>query len=384
MKRSHFFGFLAIEISYWCFHAAFAGYVASYLLENGMSSSVLGLINSAYLICAFAGSFLFGGLCDHFHTNRKVFLAGALGTTILTLLIYFHALNQIYIIILYTLFGFILQPMASNMDAWVLRACNNDMSVYGQIRSVPCAFNAVTGAIFGSLILRGGYMWMLIGGLFFLAATFLSAWLLPDFQNDTKETARKLSKSDFLSLLKNPPYIKLLVIIFLVGCASIPLNNLRAIIIEYLGGNVGHIGIHSLVCAMTQVPFIFLSGKILKISRRNRYILMCGLTFLHLCLAFFANSVAIFIFSAFFSNVGYSILLITMREATENSVPKHLHTFGHSLSEAVYTSFSGAVGLSYTGVIAEKADVPTMIAVCLVIGFIPLVISLWPEKAERH
>ena len=41
-------------------------------------------------------------------------------------------------------------------------------------------------------------------------------------------------------------------------------------------------------------------------------------------------------------------------EATENSVRAELRNLGHNLSEAVYSSFSGAVCLTYAGVVAER------------------------------
>ena len=89
MERKHAVGFAVLEIAYWCFHAAFGGFISAYLLEHGMTSSALSLISAAYLLCSFAGSFVFGGLCDRLQTNRKVFIAGVFLTAALACGIFF-------------------------------------------------------------------------------------------------------------------------------------------------------------------------------------------------------------------------------------------------------------------------------------------------------
>ena len=121
MERKHAVGFAVLEIAYWCFHAAFGGFISAYLLEHGMTSSALSLISAAYLLCSFAGSFVFGGLCDRLQTNRKVFIAGVFLTAALACGIFFGVGSVPAIAVLYPLFGFVSQPMGSNMDAWLLQ-----------------------------------------------------------------------------------------------------------------------------------------------------------------------------------------------------------------------------------------------------------------------
>ena len=55
MSKRHFFGFSALEITYWGFHASFIGYASAYILSRGVSNTVMSLLLSGFLLCAFIG-----------------------------------------------------------------------------------------------------------------------------------------------------------------------------------------------------------------------------------------------------------------------------------------------------------------------------------------
>lgn len=375
MERKHAVGFAVLEIAYWCFHAAFGGFISAYLLEHGMTSSALSLISAAYLLCSFAGSFVFGGLCDRLQTNRKVFIAGVFLTAALACGIFFGVGSVPAIAVLYPLFGFVSQPMGSNMDAWLLHACKKDMRIYGKIRATPSMLYSFVAMLFGRLIAAFGYLCMLFGGAFFLALTLAAASVLPD-TTGMERTKRIVRAGDVRSLLAQPDYRTLILILFFIGCAGAPMKSLKAVIIENLGGTVSDIGMDSFVGALTQVPFILLSGTILRLGRKARYVLMSALTGISILLTLCASSVGMIFAGSFFANASYGVLLATMRETTETSVRPELRNLGHNLSDAVYTSFSGAITLTYAGAIAEHAGVSCMLMVSTAIALVPVVSSL--------
>ena len=167
----------------------------------------------------------------------------------------------------------------------------------------------------------------------------------------------------------------LIVILFLIGLAIAPLNNLKIIILENVGGNVSDIGIDSFIGAMTQVPLLALAGKTHKIPQRIRYLLMSILPLCMLLLTFFAVSPGMIFAGSCLNNIAYGILLPTMRDVTERNVEYRLRNLGHSLAEAVYTSLSGMMSLLYAGAIVDHLGVHAMLSVCIVIMGIPVIMS---------
>ena len=82
-KKRTFYLFCALQLTYWGCFAAFNAYFVALMLDAGMTSTRISLIQATYLMAAFAGSFVWGGISDKLHTNRKTFLmqmAGALVT----------------------------------------------------------------------------------------------------------------------------------------------------------------------------------------------------------------------------------------------------------------------------------------------------------------
>lgn len=360
-------GFAALEVSYWCVHASFIGYASAYLLQKGIGSTIVSLLLAVYLLSAFAGSLVWGGVCDRYRTNRRVFIAGAAVSLALINVVYFLADSLPVVALCYPLLGFFYQPLASNADAWLLAACRHDRQLFGRIRCMPSLFYAFVCALHGQLIARFGYHFMLVGGVLFLLVLLMTACLLPDVRGEGTAD-EKTSARDLVQLAANRPYRHLLIILFLVGVAIAPINNLKIVVYENVGGHVAHIGSDSFVGALTQVPLIAMAGVLGRVPLRRRYLAMTALPFGMLLLTRFAVSPAMVMVGTCVYNIGYGFLLPTMRDVAEAHVDTRLRNLAHNLSDAVFTSFSGVVSLLYAGAVVDSFGVGAMLTICLVVA----------------
>ena len=375
MSKRKFVLFSALEITYWGFHASFVGYASAYILSRGVSNTVMSLLLSGFLLSAFAGSMILGRLCDRLQSNKRVFIPCMLVSYALMMIIYFFAHSVPMLCVCYPLLGFCFQPQGANADAWVLAAYDHDQKMYGRVRSMPSLFYAVISAVMGALISRLGYAVMLMGGTLFMALALLSAAALPDARTANAGQG-KMKLQDIRRLFMNAPYRRLVILLFLIGLAIAPVNNLKIIVLENVGGNVSHIGVDSFVSALTQVPFIAMAGLLALISLRVRFIAMAALPLMMILLMRFAVSPAMIFAGSFLANVGYGILLPTMRDVTERHVDEDLRNLGHSLSDAIYTSFSGVVSLLYAGAVADRFGVSAMLTFCAAIAVAPALLSM--------
>lgn len=57
MSAKEFLGFSLMDGIYWGFYAAFGGFATTYLLECGLSSSVLSIMLSVFMLLSFIGAF---------------------------------------------------------------------------------------------------------------------------------------------------------------------------------------------------------------------------------------------------------------------------------------------------------------------------------------
>lgn len=375
MNKRDFTLFCVLESAFWGYHACFLGYASAYIISRGASSTVMSLLLSGFLLSAFGGSMVFGRICDQKQTNKRVLIPCMVMCYLLMLLIYFFAEHVAVLAVCYPLMGLFFQSQGANVDAWVLSACHHDQKIFGKIRSTPSLFYALISVSMGALISRFGYFMMLLGATLFMGLTLASAAMLHD-AHAVSMPRKRMDSADIRRLFASGHYRRLMALLMLIGLAIAPINNLKIVVLENVGGNVSHIGVDCFVSAITQVPFIAMAGVITAFSLRKRFAAMAILPMTMILLVRFAQSPMMVFAGSFFYNVGFGILLVTMREVTETYVDKDLRNLGHNLSDAVFNSFSGVVSLLYAGVVADSFGVNAMLTLCVMISVIPVVLSM--------
>ena len=380
MKKRDFALFCLLESAFWGYHACFLGYASAYIISRGASSTVMSLLLSGFLLSAFVGSMVFGRICDQKQTNKRVLIPCMVVCYVLMLAIYFFAEHVPVLALCYPLMGLFFQSQGANVDAWVLSSCNHDQRIFGKIRSTPSLFYALISVSMGALISRFGYFMMLLGASVFMALTIISAALLRD-AHAVAMPRKRMEAADIRRLFASGYYRRLMALLMLVGLAIAPINNLKIVVLENVGGNVSHIGVDCFVSAITQVPFIAMAGAITAITLRKRFVAMAVLPMTMILLVRFAVSPAMVFAGSFFYNVGFGVLLVTMREVTETYVDKDLRNLGHNLSDAVFNSFSGVISLMYAGVVADRFGVSAMLTLCVAIAVIPVLLSMKKVRA---
>ena len=375
MNKRDFVLFSVLESAFWGYHACFLGYASAYIISRGISSTVMSLLLSGFLLSAFVGSMVFGRICDEKQTNKRVLMPCMAMCYVLMMIIYFFAEHVPVLALCYPLMGLFFQSQGANVDAWVLSSCHHDQKTFGVIRSMPSLFYALISMTMGALISRFGYGMMLLGATLFMGLTLLSAAMLKD-AHAVAMPRKRMDSTDVRRLFASEPYRHLVMLLLLVGLAIAPINNLKIVVLENVGGNVAHIGVDCFVSAITQVPFIAMAGTITMFALRKRFMAMALLPMTMILLVRFAVSPAMVFAGSFFYNVGFGILLVTMREVTEKYVDQDLRNLGHNLSDAVFNSFSGVISLMYAGVVADNFGVNAMLTLCVVIAVIPVLLSM--------
>lgn len=376
MNKRQYIGFTVLQVSYWCFHASFICFASAFFLHLGFGNTVVSLLLAGYLLCSFIGSIVWGAICDRLGTNKKIFLAGVMGSACLMYFIYLFGGNVRLMAVAYPLLGFFFLPQAANSEAWLLSACDHNQKIYGQIRSAPSLVYAVWAMLMGRLIDVHGYAVMLVGGTAFAVVVITAALLLPDAADRRRPEKKQSGTKGITVLLANKPYRRLLLLLFFAGLAAAPLNNMKIVVLQNVGGTVAHVGMDSFASALTQVPFFLLAGWLQHIRLRARYAVMTLAPLAMILMCLFAVSPAMVIAGSVLYNIGYGIMIPTMREVTERFVEGELRTLGHTLSDAVFSSFSGVISLAYAGFIADKMGVHAMLCVCAAIAAVSFALAL--------
>lgn len=382
MKKGSVLKFALFDSLFWGFFAAFNGFITTYFLECGMPKTQLSILLAVHMACSFLGSFVWGGLCDRIHENRKVFLWAFAPMIIIALLDYYIADKLLWIAaLLYPLFGFVCLPMGSCIDAWMLRSFNHDGNMYGRARGIGSMGYAIAALIVGNFIKVRGYTVIPIATMIIGCLVYFMAFITADHPYTVTKTAEKGNPKE---LLKIKPYMILLIILFLNGLAASPVNNLKTVVLQSVGGDVGSLGFDSFLGVLIQACLIFVSGKLLRIPKYTRLLMMALCTMIMMLLVIFAVNPVMVIASTVMYNMGYGLLLPTQREITEESVPQNLKTTAHSLCDTMSSSFSGMLALLYSGAMMDAFGVRSVAVLGLVVIVIAVLLSLYAIKRERY
>ncbi len=364
--------FTCLFASYWGFYAAYINYAATFFLDSGISSGKISSLISGYLLMAFLGAFLWGEISDHFRTNKKTLLAQAGLSMLLCILIYFMIGNRSLLGVLYPILGFCVIPIGGNIDAWALRALKNDQAGYGKMRATGSYVNAVTALIFGWLIRRFGFVVMLLGAIALLSLLILTSLCIAEPAYTSPEGKSRFSFKDVASLFSSPQYRRMILIIFLIGMAVMPANNLKIVIIENVHGDVGNLGIDAFLGVMVQAPLIALTAGMKSVSIKRKMLFAAIGQFGMLFFIAIAGNVWMIYIATCCTNIGYGILLPTMRQNVETYVNPALRNLGHNVADAIYASLSGVLSTPLAGYGSEHFGVRTMMAAFAIFILIPL------------
>lgn len=367
--------FSILDAIFWGFFASFFGFVTTYLLKCGLSNSTLSTVLAVYMACAFIGAFFWGGQCDKRNSNKKVFIPEFLLTIALAMFIFFMADKNVMIsACLYPVIGFLAVPLGSNLDSWMLKSFDQDMSIYGRARGIGSAGYAIGALLVGQLINRFGYMVIPVASLITGGVVFVMV-LFTKENHFEKPLTHEIESGNPKELLRIPNYMYMVIILFLSGLAIAPYNNLKIIFLQNVGGDVGVLGIDSFIGVMIQAVFIFAAGSLKRMNRYFRLLVMTSCLCMTLTLAFFAVNPMMIIMGSVCSNISYGVMLPTTREITEGNVPDTLKSTAHALSDAMYGSFSGIIALLYSGTLMDKFGTKAVPLLGIFIMFIPIAMS---------
>ena len=367
---------------YWAWNATFCGFITTYMLNCGMESTALSLVLAAFMLLSFLGAFFWGGRCDKLQTNRKVFLVAFAASTILAFVTYFLAGNMLLVAaLIYPVTGFLISPLGANVDGWMLREFRFDAALYGRARSIGSAGYAIAMLVVGQAINRFGFIMLPV--CFGVLSLLVFCIALSSHESPYGEKARTLKPANPAGLLKIGPFLFLLLILFFTGLAISPVNNLKNVLLESVGGDVGTIGIDAFLGVMLQAFFIFLSGKLTRIPKNFRLFLVAFTIMLTMVCVIVASSPFFIIIGTLFSNASYGIMLPTMREITEDTVPDELKNTARSLTDAVFGNFAGILALLYSGWMMDSFGAKSVVWLGLFVMVIPVLMSLSKMKKAK-
>ena len=376
--------FTALELIYWGIMGSFGAYFVAWMLHIGYAQSFVSMLLILYLISGMIGQFVLSSLCDRLRTNKRVFLFGVTAAAAAQLGMYFSQSTWV-LVACYVCYGFFLGPMGSVLDAWMLRSFQGNMKAYSPVRGAGSVGYAVIILAVGYLIGGFGYHVMPICSSVIAAATLLLASTVPDapFPKQEKGESR-ISGKEIFTVLRVPAFSAILLLLVLSSMTSTPIANFKIVLLQSVGGDVTVQGLDSFAGCLVQFLTFEAAALVARFSARNRFYTSIVMVSLSLAVNYWAGSCAMVIAATMLTNVSYGLLMPAVRELAIGMVNPRYHTTAIGLMDAAYSFLGGATAQLYVGRVAESQGIRTMVLLCLLLSFLPLMIIAWKEILTKR
>ena len=363
MNNRVFVRFCLLQGAYWAFQAAVMGYFTAYILDSGASVQAWGVILALNLLCAFLGTLFWGRWVDRRQASKAYFLLGNVSALVLSCLMYFGAGHMALVAALYPLLGFMTGAIPTVLDAWVIASFPERREAGPRARSCATLSYAIVMLLAGQLILRLGYGIMPVAALLSLGLSIAVALGQPEAKL-SRSTAGVPEKASPRQLLSSRRYVLLVATLFFTGMCIAPINSMKIVVLESVGGDVALLGWDSFIGCVIQAQFLIFSKRLLKVPTGKRLAVGVIAPLCYALLVAVARNPAMIVLGTVMNNVSFGILYPTMREMTEASVPPSLRNTAHSAVDAAYGSFSGMIATFFSGFMLRRAGAAALGFTC--------------------
>lgn len=377
--RSVFVRFCIMQGAFWSFQAVFPGYLAAYLMANGFSASVWGILQALNLLFCLLGSLFWGAWIDRHQASRRFYLLSNAAVGLLGILIYLSSGMPLLTFFLYPLFGLMNGPIATTLDAWVIATFPENPDAGPQSRSYATLCYAIVMLLSGQLISAFGYYIMPIGLCLFLCISIFTAVLQPEIrpEMETISTSRELNahasmRRKIQELFGHREYVLLALAMLFIAMCNAPINNMKVVVFRNVGGDIRYLGWDSFIGCMCQLPFLTFSRQLRRFRAESRLLLGILASIIYAGLISLARTPNMVIVATIMANVNFGLLFPAMREITENSTPHALRNSAHSVIDVAYGSLAGMISCVWSGYVIDNFGTASMARIAMCIGLVSL------------
>jgi PPP family 3-phenylpropionic acid transporter len=258
-KPSPIFVSAALYFAYYMALGAYMPYINLYYERLGLSGVEIGALAALSVLVSMASVLFWGALADTRQWHRPILrLALVMGIVFVLLISTAGSFGTLIpFVVAYALFT---SPIVPILDSASLEAVEGTRRTYGDLR----LWGSV-GWVFSSIIVGYVIQQQHIGWLFYAFALLLTPVLLLSFlQGPRRRSAPASVRHGVRELVANYPFALFLLSVFLLSLTTSAALSFFSIYLDSIGAGEGSIGLGWAVAAISEIPVMLYSGKIIK------------------------------------------------------------------------------------------------------------------------
>lgn len=395
MKTSEKFPALlfGIYIVYYAGQALQSGYESLFLSQNGLQPSQIGTVTFVVTIGTILLQTYLGSVSDRMKIKNGAICILYIGSIIFALLLTKFQSSYLPTMIFLTLFMGFFSPIVPLSDDFSIRYLNSNKKYdYGSVRMGGTIGYAAMMLVSG-YILNDSYHTIFLLVAITLATGLVMFLFIPGISGEEAadhgvNSKKKSFLQSFRLIAGNHTYFILVAMSVLLSVGESLYNSYYSIYYLTIGGNSRMLGIMQFVCAISEVPCLFVAGRVVqKIGTRKTLAISALFSFFRWVLLYLTTNPVASIYIGLLHGVGFAWSNYCIVSYISKCLPDDVRASGQVMKITISLIFSRAVFGYLGGILYEVLGAKSLLLIsALLAGFVAVFTWIWSkhEVISKH
>ena len=344
---------MLLEAVFWFGFSTYVAFMVTTLIDYGWSSSAAAGVMTAMSVIVILVQPVYGYIGDNFLSEKKLSVLLLALTVICFLLLPLSLRSGSTLLVLLNIIGITITgtQVGGLMDAWIVGLKQEFPSInYGLIRGSGSLTFALSAQIMGTVTVALGHnarIWL--GCVFLFLTVFVAITFRPtrrvQVDADAQATRQLKGTEAFKLIFSSKQYCLLLGVSFFLLLSNASMITLIQLCIRDFGGTTAQIGTASAICAVSEVPCMFLMAYIMKkVGQRKLLVFSSVVYVIRMFITASVRSVDGMIYVQLLQGLTYAVLLPVSMSYLSRIVDERVRSTAVTTFTAITASLTGVLG----------------------------------------
>ena len=369
----------AMYISFYMAFGAFLPFINLYYERMGLSGVQIGILTAiSFLVISIAAP-LWGGYADAHNRHRSVFRIALLLSPVAVALLSQANSFLVYIpfVVAYAVFS---SPIVPLQDSAALEVAEAHERTFGALRAWGSLGWSISTVLVGVLMQLWGIEWLFYIYIVFMLVTFLFSL----FQPARKHVLQSTLRHGLRILLYQREILIFLFSIFLLAVTVGAVSSFLSIYLDGIGAVEGYIGLAFAIAAISEVPVMLYSGRIMRRIGSSGLLKVAFLTFaLRWILLSFINIPVWALLVQVLHGISYAAFIVGGVTYINERTPEGLSTTAQAIFNVVIFGLGAIVGALLGGYLFDTVGMMTLFRILTLVALLGLLVFWLADRSHQ-
>lgn len=374
-----------LNLVYFIFYGAVACYtpfLIVYFNFRGLSFAEIGTVFAAMSVIGVVSQPVIGYITDKY-LNARTTLVIAMVCSFVSVFLMSFASNYMLIILNAAVISIFQNSIYPILDSYCYQISNEYKNIqYGKVRLSGSLGYAICAVLSGVVIKFAG---VTVAFYLYCSLIVFGIIIMNTLRYEIKSSAKSLNIKDIAGLFRDGKFVIFILSVIMLNTAMGANGNYIGELIKKTGGDVSNLGFLWFILAVSEVPILFFSSRILSKVKDLRIYYICIFFYI---IRFLLDSIctgwgAVIAVQAL-QCITFALYIASALHYLNRSTDPKMWTSVMTIYSAAGGGLGGFIGNLGGGIVLESLDIFSMYKILALICLVSLVTALFLERRRKY